>query len=104
MAALMRSADFMIGKPGGLTSSECLVAGCPLVVYSPFMIPGQEEENARSLVDNGAGVVADNIQDLGIVVKRLLESPTERESLRQNALALSKPNATAEIIQAIRER
>jgi len=104
MAALMRSADFMIGKPGGLTSSECLVAGCPLVVYSPFMIPGQEEENARSLVDNGAGVVADNIQDLGIVVKRLLESPSERESLRQNALALSKPNATAEIIQAIRER
>lgn len=65
---------------------------------------GQEEENARSLVDNGAGVVADNIQDLGIVVKRLLESPSERESLRRNALALSKPNATAEIIQAIRER
>ncbi len=102
MATLMHAADFMIGKPGGLTSSECLVAGCPLIIYAPFMIPGQEEDNARSLVENGAGIVAHNAQELGAVVKRLLENPAEVDSLRDNGLALGKPNATTDIIQAIR--
>ncbi len=101
MATFMRSADFMIGKPGGLTSAECCVAGCPLVVYAPFMIPGQEEDNARSLVESGAGLLVENEVELQTVIARLLSSPTELQLLRKNALALAKPNAAPTIIQQL---
>ncbi len=37
---LMACADLAITKPGGLTSSECLALGLPLIVNAPF--PGHE--------------------------------------------------------------
>ena len=42
---LMSIADFVVTKPGGLTSTESLVSGLPMVLINP--IPGQEEENAK---------------------------------------------------------
>jgi processive 1,2-diacylglycerol beta-glucosyltransferase len=41
---LMSAADLAVGKPGGLTTSECLALGLPMVVAAP--IPGQEERIA----------------------------------------------------------
>ena len=37
----MACADLAVGKPGGLSTSECLALGLPMLVVSP--IPGQEE-------------------------------------------------------------
>jgi UDP-N-acetylglucosamine:LPS N-acetylglucosamine transferase len=40
----MAAADLLVGKPGGLASSEALARGLALVIVRP--IPGQEERNA----------------------------------------------------------
>ena len=54
MADLMRVANLFVGKPGGLSSSECMAAGLPMVLVNP--IPGQEERNADYLLEEGAAI------------------------------------------------
>lgn len=44
---LMSISDLVITKPGGLTTTESLASGLPIIVINP--IPGQEEENAEFL-------------------------------------------------------
>ena len=58
----MRVADVIVSKPGGLTTTECLVLGKPLIAIFP--IPGQEEYNARFILENNSGVVAQTTSDL----------------------------------------
>ena len=51
MDELMTAADLFVGKPGGLTTSEVLAKGLPMVVINP--IPGQEERNSDHLLEAG---------------------------------------------------
>ena len=62
----MRAADVLVTKPGGLTTSEALAVGVPLVLLKP--LPGQEERNARYLVSRGAALRAPRPGDLVRVV------------------------------------
>src|SRR5690606_15604226 len=50
----MAAADVVVSKPGGMTSSEALAAGLPLLLVSPY--PLQEEANANVLLENGAAL------------------------------------------------
>jgi processive 1,2-diacylglycerol beta-glucosyltransferase len=97
MARLTLASDLLIGKPGGLTTSESLIAGCPMLIYAPFMIPGQEERNAQMLVESGAGVLASNVTELRVALSRLLANPQERETMRHNALQIARPNSAQDI-------
>ena len=54
MADLMRAATLFVGKPGGLSSSECMAAGLPMILIKP--IPGQEVRNSDFLLEEGAAV------------------------------------------------
>jgi len=91
MDELMSAADLMIGKPGGLTTSESLVKGLAWVVVNP--IPGQEEKNAIYLLEQGVGVWSDNLHTLGFKVRSLLEEPGRLAAMRQNALRVGRPDA-----------
>ena len=51
MNDILASIDVLITKPGGLTTTESLASGLPIVVINP--IPGQEEENAEFLEKKG---------------------------------------------------
>ena len=51
---LMRIADLVVTKPGGLTTTESLASGVPLILINP--IPGQEEENAEFFSNNDVAV------------------------------------------------
>ncbi len=55
---MMDAADLLITKPGGLTSSEALAKGLPMIITNP--IPGQEERNARYLLKHGVAEEADD--------------------------------------------
>jgi len=93
MDEYMSAADLMIGKPGGLTTSESLIKGLGWVVVNP--IPGQEEKNAIYLLEHGAGVWCDNLHTLAFKVRSVLEDPGRLEVIRQNALRLGRPDAGA---------
>jgi Glycosyltransferase family 28 C-terminal domain len=62
MDEYMAAADLLVGKPGGLTSSEALARGLALVIVRP--IPGQEERNADHLLEAGAAIRCNNLPPL----------------------------------------
>ena len=70
---LMSIANVVVSKPGGLTTTECVVSGVPLVAINP--IPGQEEFNINYLTENNFGAYAKNLNQVVQLVQKYL-SPT----------------------------
>lgn len=99
---LMAVADVVVGKSGGLTTSECAAAGRPFVVCAS--IPGQEERNADAVVAAGAGVKAPTPEEVRWHVVRLLGRPDELLAMAQRAKAFGRPRAAADIADRIAER
>ena len=95
----MHAADILLTKPGGLTTTEALVANLPMVLFKP--LPGQEERNTRYLVDRKAAVRARNARDLTRIVSNLLASEDRRNTMRSAMQKLAKPNAAGEIASLI---
>jgi len=87
----LAAADLVVGKPGGATCAEVLAAGLPLIALAP--IPGQEQANCDFLVRHGAARAAATAQVARTAVLGLLLSPALRESMRQAALRLGRPQA-----------
>jgi processive 1,2-diacylglycerol beta-glucosyltransferase len=98
MRALMAAADIMVGKAGGLTTSECLAVGLPLIVLDP--IAGQEQRNAEFLTEAGAALIAEDPEDVPRVLEPLLKRGT-MDRYRAAARALARPDAGREIIDAV---
>jgi len=96
MAAYMAAADVLVGKPGGLTVSEALAVGVPFVVHQPFLIPGQEEDNAKFLTERGLGIQTMSNADLA-QVGELLADPLRLNGMRVASKAAGKPLASATI-------
>lgn len=96
---IMASADLAITKPGGLTTSECLAVGLPMIVVSP--IPGQEERNADFLLENGAAMKACDAGALAWRVDHLLRQPERLKAMRENALRLGHPDAARKVLDIV---
>lgn len=96
---LMSCADLAIGKPGGLTTSECLALGLPLLVFAP--IPGQEERNCDYLLENGAGLKAVDAVALEYRVRALLADLPRLQRLRDNAARLGQPQAARDVLRQV---
>lgn len=92
----MEASDILLGKPGGLTSSEALCKGLAFVIVNP--IPGQEERNADHFLEEGIGIRCNNLPTLAYKVDRLLGDPHKLREMQKNALALSHPNAARTIV------
>lgn len=96
---LMSVSDLVITKPGGLTTTESLASGLPIIVINP--IPGQEEENAEFLEEKGVGIWIkknDNIED---ELYKVLNSEEKLQSMKINARLLAKKNSTRDICEIL---
>ncbi len=96
---LMTCADLALTKPGGLTTSECLAVGLPMLVVSP--IPGQEERNADYLLEAGAALKAHDLAGVDFRVRQLLAEPSRLATLRIRARAIATPNAAQAILRHV---
>ncbi|SEO17188.1 Monogalactosyldiacylglycerol synthase [Duganella sp. CF517] len=96
---LMACADLVITKPGGLTTSECLAMGVPMIVNAP--IPGQEERNADFLLEQGVALKAFDAVTLEYRVRYLLEHPAKLADMRDKARALGRPGAAAAVLARV---
>ena len=96
---LMSVAGLIVTKPGGLTSSEALAKGLPIVALDP--IPGQEVKNAHFLVEEGAACLAEGAEDLPRVVEKLLGNPEEIRKMASNARRLGRPNSAEDAARLI---
>lgn len=99
IAELMEISDLAISKAGGLTMTECLVKGLPLIVTDP--IPGQEDRNADYLLEMGAGFKAHSLVNLEGKVARLLGNPRLLSQVRLAALAAARPDAAEVIVKKV---
>ncbi len=101
VSLLMDAADILITKPGGITSSEALAKGLPLVIIDP--IPGQEERNTRYLVGQAAAIQVKDLADLKLTIQAFAKDPKKLESLKQNSLKIAHPEAAEEAAANILE-
>jgi processive 1,2-diacylglycerol beta-glucosyltransferase len=100
MHELMAVAGLLITKPGGLTSSEALALGKPMVILNP--IPGQEAANSDFLLEHGAAAKVNRVEDLPYRIEQLLGSK-KLEEMGRAAKALGRPGAAREIVnEAVR--
>jgi len=95
MPQLMRISSLFVGKPGGLSSSECMAAGLPMVIIDP--IPGQEERNADFLLEEGAAVRCNYSTTVGYKISLLLADPARLAAMAANARRIGRPDA-AEVV------
>jgi UDP-N-acetylglucosamine:LPS N-acetylglucosamine transferase len=102
IAGLMRGADVLVTKAGGLTLAEAFCCGVPTVVYD--VLPGQEAGNLEYALNEGAVVHAKSPAVLRRTVLELYGNPAERERLAARARRLAKPNAAAEIAANVLRR
>jgi processive 1,2-diacylglycerol beta-glucosyltransferase len=102
MPNLMRVATLFIGKPGGLTASEAMAAGVPMVISSP--IPGQEERNSDHLLENGAAIKINDLTTVAFKLDLLLGDPDRLRQMRENTRRLGRPGAAQAIVDALLER
>ena len=93
---LMACADLIITKPGGLTTSECLAMGLPVIVNAP--IPGQEERNADFLLEQGVALKACDEEALEYRIRFLLDNPAKLADMRAKAKAIGRPFAARDVL------
>ena len=92
---LMSISSIVITKPGGLTTTESLVSGLPIVIINP--IPGQEEENAEFLVRNGLAIWIKKDDNVARALKNLYRNPEIIAEMKSKALDFAKPDSTKNI-------
>lgn len=95
----MACSDLAITKPGGLTTSECLAMGVPMLLNAP--IPGQEESNADYLLEHGAALKAVDTVALEYRVAMLLAEPERLQRMHAAAAALGRPHAAREVLRSV---
>src|SRR5262245_5705451 len=92
---LMHAADMIATKAGGLTISEALAAGKPLLIHG--LPPGQEAGNLRYVEKYGAGCWTPDADALVARVGQWLADPAELERVTAAAQRLGRPNAAHQI-------
>lgn len=102
----MDASDVLLSKPGGLTTSECLAKGIPLVILDP--IPGLEERNSLFLVAQGAAILATDQYPPDDAVLNLLSDPQRLQQIlamqKKIGNAHSADDLCDEIIRMVEER
>ena len=98
---LMSISDLVVTKPGGLTITESLASGLPIVVINP--IPGQEVENAEFLEKKGVAVWIRKSEDPEQAVSELLSNPEQIKHMKIRSKLMAKKHSTEDICKIILE-
>lgn len=101
MHELMAVSDLIITKPGGLTTSEALASGKPLLIINP--IPGQEAANSDFLLERGAAAKVNRVEDLPYRMGQLFAT-SKLTQMARAAKALGRPRAALDICKEIAKR
>lgn len=88
---LMTAADLIFTKAGGLTASECMALGLPMVFNK--VIPGQEEGNVEYLTAQGAAVKAKNVSEVINLASEILGDQKKLSQMRSACQKIGRPQA-----------
>src|SRR6185295_1844839 len=93
MPKRVAEADVVVTKPGGLTVSECLAAGRPLVLVGA--VPGQESLNQAWVTEQGAGLGC-TPDEVGRIIDDLRD--TRLVAMADRARAIGAPHAADRVL------
>ena len=96
---LMSVADLVITKPGGLTTTESLASGLPLIVIDP--LPSKEEENAKFVEKNGAGIWIRENDDIKTILLNVFNDTYKLQNMKIRARLIAKKNSTKDICETL---
>ena len=99
MEELMAASDLIFSKAGGLTVSESMAMQLPLVIHK--IIPGQEEDNARYLVEQEAAIKVSGVKNIIKEVSELLADEKKLAEMKKAAAYVGRPNAAREVASFI---
>jgi 1,2-diacylglycerol 3-beta-galactosyltransferase len=98
MPELMRAADLMICKAGGLIVTESLASGLPLLLID--VIPGQETGNMEYVVDHHAGAwIQDEISMLEALAHLSLNDGQLMKDWAAAARKIGRPQAAMQVAE-----
>jgi processive 1,2-diacylglycerol beta-glucosyltransferase len=95
VAELMDAADAIITKPGGITTSESLAKGLPIIMQDP--IAGHEERNAEFLQNNGLAFYITKSFPAEEAVFSMFRNPKRLAAMKNMVEVFAKPNSTRDI-------
>src|SRR5438270_8130662 len=98
---LMRAANVMISKLGGLTTFEALNCRVPIIADAITSPMPQEAGTADMIVKRGAAVMLERASDVVPVIRRMIEDSKHYASLRAATITVAIPNATRRIVEEI---
>jgi processive 1,2-diacylglycerol beta-glucosyltransferase len=101
MDEYMSAADLVVGKCGGLTTSEALAKGLAFVIVNP--IPGQEERNADHLLEEGVAIRVNNLPALAYKIDCLLDDPGRLASMQANSRRMAHPRSAEGVVARLVE-
>lgn len=96
---LMKISKVIITKAGGLSVTESLCMGLPMVFF--FLIPGQESINAKTIEAQRAGFIATGALNIKDIILNLKNDPVLLTTVKNNALSLAKPDSTSSILSLV---
>jgi processive 1,2-diacylglycerol beta-glucosyltransferase len=101
MAGLMEIADVLVTKAGGITISEALARGLPMVIYKP--LPGHEESNANYLWRKRAAIIAKSDHRLKTAVRRMVTDEDFRQRFQLHCRKIGYPDSAETCAKLILE-
>lgn len=96
---LMYASDFVITKPGGLTSTECLAMKKPMIIINP--IPGQEEQNSIYFTNNGTALRTYKNEPIEHVLDIAVNNKKRVEQMVEMCEVIGKPNSSMDIANEV---
>ena len=98
LARMLHESHLLIGKAGGATVQETIAAGCPMIIN--YVVAGQEEGNARLIVETNSGAIANSPREVIAEVQRTFaDSARQWHEWSTNISKLSRPRASLDIAE-----
>ncbi len=95
---MLHESHLLIGKAGGATVQETIAAGCPMIIN--HVVSGQEEGNARLIVETNSGVIAHSPAEAVAQVQRAFADDAKQwREWAANISRLSRPRASLDIAE-----
>jgi processive 1,2-diacylglycerol beta-glucosyltransferase len=97
---MMHDNHLLIGKAGGATVQETIAAKCPMIIN--HVVAGQEEGNARLIVQTNSGVIARSPREVVAQVQRAFNDGARQwRDWNANISKLSRPRAALDIAEFV---
>jgi processive 1,2-diacylglycerol beta-glucosyltransferase len=95
---MMHEHHLLIGKAGGATVQETIAAKCPMIIN--HVVAGQEEGNARLIVESNSGAMANSPREVVAQVQRAFDDGAKQwREWAGNISKISRPRAALDIAE-----